>query len=680
MARWVKCWWAPASRWAWGAVKDFLKLKLGEMILTTLPDDKAQAMAVMDFCRANHVRVLLGELTRRGGEERWRCPSFSKEDFDEIVARAGECYLGRYAIGEAGGVLYWPKAYTINRRAGSYENLPGRDSAADARQVYLEYLRKLLAHERGEVGGGRLFNVESSLLFNYHAEAGIDVFCLELLPGDPFRMLPAIRGNARAFGREWGVHIAMGWYGGLQFDEVWLKRWKLSLYYSFMSGAEFVFPESGHYDHLSRKDGRKYGFHHPRMKASRATLREFWRFTRIHSRPEGGPEAPVAVVFGNNEGCPGLWNPYAWGQYGGGEKWEAGPAERGWGLLDILQRSENCFSETLMGDHGRSFSGKAPLGQFDIVPAECPPKLLRRYKCLVFLGWNEMTEELHAKLVDYVRGGGRLLMWLPHLNTEPRRGAPVRLFRDGDLRELFGVEVLGAEEADVVGVKYLAESAERSYNFPYWGLRKDPSFLGRMTPAKVRLSGASALCAFSEFAREEAGELARRPALVENKVGKGRAWLVTAFEHPGAEGMRGFAENILRVVLAGEQDNLRLLCADSVRYAVHKGKGFRAIYILNTEFDLPQSVRIWCSGRVSGVLEVPPCGMSVVYLVGSVALCPESKDIELHAVSGLSVEFHSLGTQVVEVFNLSGKERSLSVNGVGLKLKAGACRQARMPA
>jgi len=58
-----------------------------------LPDDKDQTMAVMDCCRANHARVLLGELMRRGGQERRRCPSFSKEDFDEIVARVGEWRL-----------------------------------------------------------------------------------------------------------------------------------------------------------------------------------------------------------------------------------------------------------------------------------------------------------------------------------------------------------------------------------------------------------------------------------------------------------------------------------------------------------------------------------------------------------------------------------------------------------
>lgn len=663
------------------AARDFLKLKLGDMILTTLPDDKQKAMEVMDFCRENHVHVLLSELIKRGSFERLHCPSFSKEDFDEIVAKTGEYYLGRYAIGEAGGILYWPKAYTIGRKAKEFANLPKCDSAEDARRAYVKYLIKFIGHEREKVGRGRLFNVESSMLFNYHAEAGVDAFCLEMLPGDPFRIMPAIRGNARAFDREWGVHIAMGWYGGALFDDIWLKRWRLSLYYSFISGAGLVFPESGHYDYTSKKDGKVYGFNHPRMKASRVVLREFWRFTKVHTRPEGGPVTPVAVVFGNNEGCPGLWNPYAWGQYDNGKKWEAGPAEKGWDLLDSFHRSENCFNETLMGDHGRSFSGNPPLGQFDIVPAECDLKRLQRYKCLVFIGWNNMTDEIYEKLVKYTRFGGHLVMWLPHFNIEKKRGAAIRLFRQGDLRELFGVEICGAEKPDVVGVKYVRESAERSYNFPCGGTSKDPSFIGRMTPAKVKIPGrtASVLCGFSEFFMESAAELSKRPALIDNRLGKGRAWLVTAFEHPGDDGMKKFAENILRVVLAGEQDGLRLLCSDSVKYSVYHGnvdgKTFRLIYMLNTEFDVSQPVRVWLSGKVSNEMIIPPNEMRIACVIGPVVVCPESKDFEVHSIAEkngtLDFGLYSLAKQFVEVCNLSPKPLTVRIKGACLKLKSG---------
>lgn len=173
------------------AVKDFLRLKLGEMLLATLPDDKKKALEMMYFCKEKRIYVILSELMRRGSYERWRCPSLSKEDFDEIIAAAGKFYLGRYVIGEAGGILYWPKAYTMKRRANSYENLRKCDNAESAHEEYIKYLTKFMEYEREKVGGGKLLNVESSMLFNYQIEAGIDALILEMLPGDLFRIMPA---------------------------------------------------------------------------------------------------------------------------------------------------------------------------------------------------------------------------------------------------------------------------------------------------------------------------------------------------------------------------------------------------------------------------------------------------------------------------------------------------------
>lgn len=661
-------------------IKDFLKLKLGDMVLTTLPDDKKEAKELMRLCRENHIHVLLSELMKRGSFDRWHCPSFSKKDFDEIISCAGDYYMGRYTIGEAGGVLYWPKAYTIKRRAKSYENLPKFESAEEAHSNYVEYLRKYISYEREKVGGGRLFNVESSMLFNYHAEAGIDAFCLEMLPGDPFRVMPAIRGNARAFSKEWGVHIAMGWYGGVQLDELWFKRWKLSLYYSFMSGAESIFPESGYYEHACRRENKTYEFSHPKMKASRAVLRDFWRFSSIHKRAKAGPDAKIAVIFGHNEGCPGVWNPYAWGQYGNGEKWEEGPAEKGWNLLDSFHRSENCFSESLMASQGHSFSGNPPSGQIDIVPAESALAKLKNYKCLVFIGWNNMTDELYKKLTEYVKGGGHLLMWLSHFNVEKKRGEKIRLFNNGDLKELFGVEIKGAEKADVTGVKYLRASTLDAYRIPFRGTRKDPVFIGRMTPAKVHISNrrTSVLCAFSEFCQEELDELDKRPALIEKRLGKGHAFLVTAFDHPGDDGMKKFAENVLRIISTGEQGELELLCSDSVRYSVYSdeanGKKFRVIYVLNTEFDVSQAFKISINGKLSEELIIPANEMRIVLVVDSVVISPAINEFSIQSIKAcngsLKIDLYSLEKQSISVSNISRKALEISVNGIALRVGA----------
>ena len=64
-----------------------------------------------------------------------------------------------------------------------------------------DYLKKELQYEREHLADLPLFNVESSIQFSYHTEAGIDGQCLELLPGDPLITLSAIRGA----GKRWFI-------------------------------------------------------------------------------------------------------------------------------------------------------------------------------------------------------------------------------------------------------------------------------------------------------------------------------------------------------------------------------------------------------------------------------------------------------------------------------------------
>ena len=612
------------------AVRQFLDLKLGEIALCTLPDDAAEAQAVARFCRENRIYFMVGELMRRGSGERWHCPNLTRADFDRVMAEAGEYYLGRYTIGEAGGIMYWPQEYTIGRAVGNYANLPPASDVRDAHDKYVRYLKHYIDYERAEVGAGRLLNVDSSMLFHYQAEAGLDDLCLEMFPGDPGRMLPAIRGCARAWDKFWGVHIAIGCYGGFEFDDLWLKRWRQSLYLCHLAGAEFIFPESGYY-------GFKYGkmvfdFHHPVMQAARRHLREYYRFTRIHTRPERGPETRLAIAFGQEDGCPGLWNPYAWGQYEQGDEWKNGPAEKSWDLTRVLTTRENPYSEVYLGAH--SFSGHPPCGQYDIVPVAAGLEALRQYKSLVFLGFNLMAEAQYETLVTYVEEGGELLMWLPHCTTDPRRGAPVRLFHDGDLSALFGVKVVGRLPKAVRGVKALPNGTLPQ---PGRGLRRDPVMMGDLTPARLEITSASAvLCAgFTGHHAVTEEDMLASPALIEHALGKGKARLVTAFEYPGDDGMRPFAEHLLRIVSLAAQDDIRLLAADSVSSAVYqRADGVTVVYALNTEFDVSQNVRVWRPDGISAEYAVAPSSLAVFYLAGDLLLHPSGPESDVYPEDG----------------------------------------------
>ena len=53
--------------------RDFLKLKLGNVILTALPDDREEARAVVRFCREHGIYLMLSEIVQRHNHNRLQC-------------------------------------------------------------------------------------------------------------------------------------------------------------------------------------------------------------------------------------------------------------------------------------------------------------------------------------------------------------------------------------------------------------------------------------------------------------------------------------------------------------------------------------------------------------------------------------------------------------------------------
>ncbi len=672
------------------ALKEFTALKLGECVLTLLPTDKREAFAMADYCRKHQIGLYFSELTHRGEMDlakrrNARGAAYTKRELNRIAAAAGESYGGRMTIGEAGGMLYWPKAYVTNRKAGQHISLVPVRRADQAHAEYVRFLREFLRYEREQVGGGPLMNVDSSLVFKYHDEAGIDILCLESMPGDPHVMHAAIRGAAKACGKPWGTHIAMGWYGGFTLDELWHKRWRAALYHAYISGAGFIWPESGHYTYPDPQRGFTFPFDSAGTKRTRRILRECYQFSRVHTRPDAEPVVTLGVVHGNHEGAPGLWNRYAWGQYSD-PKWLESPAERGWALVDGFHRKEDWPNEAVQGD--RDFSGNPPYGQYDAVPVEAPLAVLKSYRCLVFLGWNTMTGAIYEKLKKYVRAGGRLVMYLPHLNTETDRAKPIKLYRNGDFRDLFGVRILGKEQPDVRGFRCVAQSSLPSYRFPLGRLSTDPRYMGRFTPSRLKLTGARVITIHADFYEDKPGTRDDRAVLTEQTLGKGKAFLVSSWEYPADEGMLRFSRDVLRTVLAGEQGGIRHLGSDRVRYAVYEGphpasrRKVTAVYLLNTDPDCASASQLYVRGRLTRPFGIPPNSLRVAYCLGNLVIMPEDRMVDLASWSvvknGAKVSFFSVRGQRVEVHNVGHGAQKVTVNGVTRTLRPGECRWFRL--
>jgi len=665
-------------------MKTFSKLKLGECALTSLPTDKTEALAVARYCKKHGITLYFSELLYRGTTDlcfaaQKRMPReefYTKAELEDIFDAAGEYYGGRMTLGEAGGMLYWLKAWTINRRAQCYENVKPVQTMEEARDAYVTYLKKYIDYEKRELGRGPLLDVDSALVFKYHAQAGIDVLCHEAMPGDPHLMQSAIRGAARAYDKRWRTNITMKNYGGVWVDDIWQKRWKTSLFYCYITGANFIWPESGHLFYTNGS-GQELSFNHPEMKRSRRTLREAYQFSRTHTRPPNGPRVGVGVVYGNLDGAPGLWNKYVWGQYKG-RKWLAGPAEEGWKFVDKFHRKEEWPNEAVQGE--RDFSGNPPYGQYDVAPIEAPLDVLKSYPCLIFLGWNTMTAEIYRKLKEYVTAGGHLVMSVPHLSTHTDRAHDLKLFRNGDFRDLFGVKVLGKGKRAVMGIKCMARSSLPAYKFPRWRIRTDPRFIGEITPARAKVTTARVISGYDDFYFISPEDLAAQPILVENAVGKGTAFLVTAWQYPGDDGMRLFTEDVLRTVLAGEQGTIRLLASDRVRYAVYDGtvqrRKYSVVYLLNTDPDCDCLARLWVKGKITNAFEIPANELRIAYCCGDLVLVPEEKCTDLKAWTAAKTrqefEFFSVRNQNLEIHNLGKKKLAVSVNGKAVACDAGS--------
>ncbi|MBQ7208504.1 MAG: beta-galactosidase trimerization domain-containing protein [Lentisphaeria bacterium] len=656
-------------------LRDFLRLKLGRIVLIQLPGDRELALQVMRFCRENRIYVMLAEVVHRHNHERWHAAGLSKADLEEAAAEAGAYFVGRYAVGEAGGMLYWPKSYVIDEGVHAYPSLPPCRNEKEAHDAYIAYLEGQLAFERGEICDCPLFDVESSIAFACHAEAGIDGLCLEMLPGDPRLTLAAIRGTARSRGMLWGVHIAMLWYGGFALDELWLRRWRISLYLAYLSGADFIYPESGHLEYAA-PGAQKFAFDSPEMLRTRRELRRLHQLSQVHARPAAGPLAPAAVLLGNCDGHPGIWNPYAWGQYENGEAWETSDAERGWELFDTVFRREDIFHETVKGD--RDHSGNPPCGQIDVVPPEAD---LSRYKLLLLIGYNRMDDVLYEKLAAYAENGGHLVLWLSHFDTAENRGDPVKLYRNGDLSRLCGLRVTGRDREDVTGMKFIRESSFPEYDFPVRPVGRDPYCLGHSVPAAVEITdpGLRILAVYSGDHGDTMENALKHPLLTERRLGKGAVFTVTSFSPPGASGMRKFAEILLRTALAAHLTELEVISPDTVRWAAYPdGDGRQVLYVLNCDPDLPQSIRVQYRGRLSQTVPLEPAGFRILYAASGILLIPSDPLFELHGADGRWQA--DTAAQNLDLENLSSGPRTCSVNGVEAALAPGERKTIACPA
>jgi len=436
--------------------------------------------------------------------------------------------------------------------------------------------------------GGRLAAIESSTQVRMSLEAGGDVPIFELVPSDPLRGLASTRGAAVAYGKDfWGVHTAMGYYRAP--TDRWTPERLRIAYDLFYAGGASYFSEpnlalrnwgscSAFFQMRGSPDIRWAEqecrpFDDPICVRGREVLSSFYHFTQFHQRPAGGPRVRLGYVLGNLDSWGGNREERLWMVDHPG--FLATDALETWHHIKHVFDTEPWYIGPRLyywqADPAKPLQHSTPpCGQVDLVPSEAPLEKLEGYGTLVFLGWNTMTEELYAKLVAFVEGGGTLFLSVPHLDTRTRSDQPHAFLNNGDVGRLCGVRIVGPgpQAKDVL---FARQTTSGRHVMPQ-GTR----YLESAPLAQVELAGARMLA----HPRGKTDQ----PVLLEHRLGKGTVYLLATWEYPGQR-LDALITDILRTLAEAEQTEIAVEGRD-VFYAVYdgtmpSGQPFSTVYLVN---------------------------------------------------------------------------------------------------
>ena len=556
-----------------------------------------------------------------------------------------------------------------------YGFLPGQHDEAypedrTMREAKEQYVKDVAAIE-GIPGIPRQAG-QSAPLMAYDYESGIDYIAVETMAFNASHLFAAMRGAARAFDKKvWGIHNATYWVKAPD-DFTKLSLNYLNCYLTYLAGGNFALSEDGHFN-IAHSNAQQ-GFHSEEPSRLRQIIREFYRFVNTHPR-KGEPEVNLAVARGNLS-CEITSFPlhfvnaqaaigHVWGAKGSNHpKWQYGDPERGMILLDELMPYWQD------GHHIRHWFTGTPYGQFDISPIEqVSPEILATYQVLTFLGWNTMTPEIYQKLRGYVESGGTLFMAVPHLSTQEDRlfladMEDLRLIKDGDFSDLFGVKIKGPEEeARLVTACWGADSSDARYSFPVQEGYRIPAGADAMRLSQVENISARVL-----VQDEETGQ----PLLVENSLGEGKAYLLTTWAYPGNPALEKLMRDILATLAEGSQGNVRLEDPSrEVAWSVWVDEtGLSNIYLLNTDWTEEgniKSCRLVLEGK-SFPIEIQEGNLTTVTCRQEVAVCPENQDFYIEDIlrkgeKSYRVIFHGQGRGDFRLCLLQGEPRAIKLAG-----------------
>ncbi len=606
--------------------------QVGSPVILQLPEELLIEEARL--CRENGLYFgTASYLTQCQGQD---CTGF----FNRLKEVAGKYWLSHSMFGEHTSSLSGGRPASFWRSKEGID--PEKMNLQEMRDWFVNRDRKAVLDAQ-KAGVPMIDNIEATAQFRLGLAAGANCPVLELAPYEPLSGLAAVRGAAKAYRSPlWGVTFALGWYRP-PVDLSVPNRARIA-YNLFYAGGARLFFDVNDYFHIyslgagwfedprppARMGEVEYkGFDDPICAAGRKVMQDHYKFVQFHDRPAGGPRVKLGFVLGHLDSYTGFINQsHVWGVHEAG--WEAGDAEKTWQYFHRLYDVEPWYTPSLKGywqnDPVQPVKyGTPPCGQVDIVPVEAPLHVLQTYSCLVFLGWNTMEEDTYEKLKRYVHAGGRLFMSVPQLSSQVERKGELKLIRGGDYADLFGARITGAGE-QASAVQFVADSAFSSYRFPQLA-----SYEETVRLAKTEVGSSTTLGTAAVLAATPQGS----PVLLENRAGKGVAWLLTTWSYPGLH-LQRFMTDLMRTISNGEQDQITVE-GDSVFYAVYGKEGaagdkLTTLYLVNrNHYGLPEYCRVAIQGK-SVLMRVEGYDMRIVWHQADLMVSPFDRFVKVEGV------------------------------------------------
>lgn len=543
-----------------------------------------------------------------------RMSHFDADIIKDINDIAGELFMGEM-FGEIGCMkMCKDKGYFGRDKSIGRAPLPYAENVSDARNLFVSYVKSLTDYNKS-IGLEKSLVVESTAPFVYCLEGGIGIPVLELMPGDPEKLVPFARGAAISFERDmWGTYIAHEWYGGFRhYDTLKRKRLDVLYKYLYMQGSNIAVLESGDSEIVSY--GMNIPYEDELCREYRDTVRNFYEFSQKNPRPACGPYTKVAFVYGEDDAYTEFLGGVAFEQFDR-EEWGKGDEERSWRILSEVYRSPDWQDPlAYASDDGYDLNHAPAYGTYDVLGASAPLDVMKNYSYLIFVGHNTMNEALYDKLVSYVEGGGILLMGACHLSTNIERGGAPIYINGGDITKLFGCKITGSTRK-CHGLKYDIDSAIPGFSYPgttnKW---QDPLFQeGVADYATVELTtGVQKAELYTSFIDDGVVGV---PVVIENKLGDGAAILLTHEKYPGNGAVYPVYKNLVKMLLAHSHNNaeLKVIGSDKVRFTLFFDEGGKKVlYLLNTAYDAQSVVKVLYDGKTEKyVLE--PMELKIVTL------------------------------------------------------------------